>query len=47
MGIALYPQDGEVYDDIYNRADQALYVAKNQWTKTISFLCFLIFMKSR
>ena len=37
MGIALYPQDGEVYDDIYNRADQALYVAKNNGRKQYRF----------
>ncbi len=29
MGIALYPENGDDYEDIYKHADQALYSAKN------------------
>lgn len=37
IGIALAPEDGTTYYDLFNRADQALYQAKNQGKNRYAF----------
>ena len=37
VGIALYPKDGSRYDDLMNKADQALYAAKEEGKNRFAF----------
>lgn len=39
MGIALYPDDGNFYDNLYNHADKALYIAKRKGRQQYCFYC--------
>ena len=37
LGIALYPQDGVTYEELYRKADKALYCAKRAGGGTYAF----------
>lgn len=39
LGIALYPQDGATYEELYRKADKALYCAKRVGGGTYAFYC--------
>ena len=39
LGIALYPQDGATYEELYRNADRALYRAKRAGGGSYAFFC--------
>ena len=39
LGIALYPQDGATYEELYRNADKALYCAKRTGGGSYAFFC--------